>query len=246
LIVRGPAQIVSWAPPSFPSANADTLSRLLDLYRHTDPALAAALEERVGLSDIVGAEPTPQNVGGEAMRTRQAANVRSHFARSAGAAAKILARPDGPRIGALSFTGWDTHVNEGAVNGRLATLLGALDDSISAIKTEMGPAWRETVVAVVTEFGRTAEINGSFGTDHGTATVAILAGGALKGGRVIADWPGLAYSQLYQGRDLMPTMDLRAPLKGLLRDHLRVPEAALAKVVFPDSEKVGPMSGLLA
>ena len=110
---------------------------------------------------------------------------------SAGTAAKFLARPDGPRIGALAFDGWDTHAAEGALSGRLATLLGALDGAFAAIETEMKEAWRETVVAVVTEFGRTARINGTDGTDHGTATVALLAGGALKGGRVVADWPGL-------------------------------------------------------
>ena len=152
--------------------------------------------------------------------------MRAYFAEAAGTAAKFLARPDGPRIGALAFDGWDTHANEGALNGRLAALLGALDGAIAAIETEMSEAWRETVVAVITEFGRTARINGTDGTDHGTATVALLAGGALKGGRVIADWPGLKDANLHEGRDLKPTTDLRAVLKGLLRDHLRVDEGA--------------------
>jgi uncharacterized protein (DUF1501 family) len=102
------------------------------------------------------------------------------------------------------------------------------------------------VVAVVTEFGRTARINGTEGTDHGTATIALLAGGALKGGRVIADWPGLKDADLYQGRDLKPTTDLRAVLKGVLRDHVRVDEKALARAVFPDSAAVKPMDGLIA
>jgi uncharacterized protein (DUF1501 family) len=175
-----------------------------------------------------------------------AAGGRADLYFSAGGAAKFLSPPDGPRIGAISFTGWDTHANEGSSDGRLAALLGALDGAIAAVETEMGSAWRETVVAVVTEFGRTARINGTAGTDHGTATVALLAGGALKGGRVIADWPGLADAQLYEGRDLKPTTDLRAALKGLLRDHLRVPDTALATTVFPDSATVLPMSGLLA
>src|SRR5205823_541551 len=121
---------------------------------------------------------------------------------SAGTAAKFLARPDGPRIGALAFDGWDTHADEGALNGRLAALLGALDGAIAAIETHMGTAWHETVVAVLTEFGRTARINGTDGTDHGTATIAILAGGALKGGRVVADWPGLKEPNLHEKRDL--------------------------------------------
>ena len=156
-----------------------------------------------------------------------------------------MARPDGPRVGALAFDGWDTHANEGAGNGRLAALLGALDGAIAAIETGMGPAWRDTVVAVVTEFGRTARINGSDGTDHGTGTIALLVGGGVKGGRVIADWPGLKDSDLYQKRDLKPTTDLRAVLKGVLRDHLRVPDAALAAKVFPDSSGVKAMPGLV-
>src|SRR5207248_6249082 len=141
--------------------------------------------------------------------------------------AKFLARPDGPRVGALAFDGWDTHINEGAVKGRLADLLGALDGAIAAIETNLGDAWRETVVAIVTEFGRTARINGNDGTDHGTGTVAVLVGGALQGGRVIADWPGLKAADLYEGRDLRPTIDLRAVLKGVLKDHLRVDDRAL-------------------
>jgi uncharacterized protein (DUF1501 family) len=244
LVVRGPAPVLSWTPPRLPPANDDTMMRLLDLYRHTDPALARALEERMGLAAIAGA-------GGAAKSDQKpqpgpAAQVRAYFAESAGMAAKFLAQPDGPRIGALAFDGWDTHADEGALNGKLAALLGALDGALAAIVTNMGPAWRDTVVVVVTEFGRTARINGTEGTDHGTATVAFLAGGALKGGRVIADWPGLKVAQLQDGRDLKPTTDLRAVVKGLLHEHLRVNEAALAAKVFPDSAAVKPMMGLLA
>jgi uncharacterized protein (DUF1501 family) len=173
------------------------------------------------------------------------AQQRKYFADSAGAAASFLARPDGPRIGALSFDGWDTHQDEGAADGRLAILLGALDGALGAVETGMGAAWKDTVVAVMTEFGRTARINGTAGTDHGTATVALLAGGALKGGRVIADWPGLRDGDLYQQRDLKPTTDLRAVLKGVLRDHLRADERALGTAVFPDSALVKPIGGLV-
>jgi uncharacterized protein (DUF1501 family) len=244
LIVRGPAPILPWTPPRLPPATDDTVMRLLDLYRHTDLALARVLEERMGLAAIVraGDMDTGQakaNPGGGV------AQVRSYFAESAGAAAKFLAQPDGPRIGALAFDGWDTHADEGEVSGRLANLLGALDGAIAAVETQMGGAWRETVVALVTEFGRTARINGTQGTDHGTATVALLAGGALKGGRVIADWPGVAEAKLYENRDLMATTDLRAVMKGLLRDHVRVRDDALATSVFPDSAGVKPMTGLV-
>jgi len=243
LVVRGPAPVLSWTPPRLPPANDDTTMRLLDLYRHTDPALARALEERMGLAAIAGAGATKSEqrpAGGGP------AQLRAYFAESAGMAAKFLAQPDGPRIGALAFDGWDTHQDEGALNGRLAALLGALDGALAAIETNMGPAWRDTAVVVVTEFGRTARINGTEGTDHGTATVALLAGGALKGGRVIADWPGLKPAQLQDGRDLKPTTDLRAVVKGLLNEHLRVDEKALAAAVFPDSAAVKPMKGLLA
>jgi uncharacterized protein (DUF1501 family) len=246
LVVRGPAPVMSWTPPRLPPATDDTVMRLLDLYRHTDPALARVLEERLGLAAIAKAggmdqpykpgQPGPQAPG---------APMRKYFADSAGAAARFLARPEGPRVGALSFDGWDTHADEGAANGRLALLLGALDGALAAIETGMGTAWRETVVAVVTEFGRTARLNGTEGTDHGTGTIALLAGGALKGGRVIADWPGLKEADLHERRDLKPTTDLRAVLKGVLRDHLRVADTALAGAVFPDSADVKPMAGLV-
>jgi uncharacterized protein (DUF1501 family) len=250
LVVRGAAPVMSWTPPRLPPATDDTVMRLLDLYRHTDPALARVLEQRMDLAVIAraGGMDQPEKPAQPQPGTPQlpGAAQRKYFADSAGAAASFLARPDGPRIGALSFDGWDTHADEGAANGRLANLLGALDGALAAVETNMGPAWRETVVAVMTEFGRTARINGTEGTDHGTATIALLAGGAVKGGRVIADWPGLRDADLYQQRDLKPTTDLRAVLKGVLRDHVRVNEKALANAVFPDSANVKAMSGLVA
>jgi uncharacterized protein (DUF1501 family) len=219
--------------------------RVLDLYRHTDPMLARALEERIDLAAIArngGFDMLPQKQTGP-MRQIPGTAIKSYFSDAVGAAAKFMARNDGPRIGALAFDGWDTHAAEGAANGRLALLLSALDGALASLEIGMGGTWKETAVAVITEFGRTARING---TDHGTATVALLAGGALKGGRVIADWPGLTEGKLYENRDLTPTTDLRAILKGLLRDHLRVDERALATTVFPDSISVRGINGLLA
>jgi uncharacterized protein (DUF1501 family) len=244
LVVRGPAPVLSWTPPRVPPAADDTVMRLAELYRHTDAEMARVLEERMGLAAIaraggLGARKNAPPRGG-------AAQVQKYFEESAGAAASFLAQPEGPRIGALAYDGWDTHQDEGPVKGRLANLLSALDGALAAIETGMGAAWRETVVAVVTEFGRTARINGTDGTDHGTATVALLGGGALKGGRVIADWPGLEPAALYEGRDLKPTTDLRSVLKGLLRDHLRASEATLDDRVFPGSRLARPMRGLLA
>ncbi len=245
LVVRGPAPVLSWAPRRLVPASEDTVQRLLDLYRHTDPDLASVLEGNANLTAIARSgnladKPGPANNGSDI------AQVRAYFAEVAGTAAKFLAQPDGPRVGALALDGWDTHYNEGIATGRLSQLLGALDAALAAVEANMGPAWHETVVAVVTEFGRTARINGTEGTDHGTATVVLLAGGALKGGRVIADWPGLKNADLYENRDLKPTVDVRGILKGLLKDHLRADDRALVANVFPGSDDVKPIGGLIA
>jgi uncharacterized protein (DUF1501 family) len=241
LVVRGAAPVLSWSPQRTPPASEDTAMRLLDLYRHADQKLAAVMEEHARMIAIEHGG----DMSAPGQNAPQPAQVRAYFAEVAGAAAKFLAQPDGPRVGALALDGWDTHFNEGIAQGRLSQLLGALDAALGAVETNMGAAWRDTVVALITEFGRTARINGTAGTDHGTATVALLAGGALKGGRVIADWPGLKAASLYENRDLKPTTDLRAVLKGLLRDHLRADERALALTVFPGSDTVKPMTGLV-
>jgi uncharacterized protein (DUF1501 family) len=244
LIVRGRAPILSWTPRRLPDITDDTVLRLVDLYQHTDPKLARVLEERMGVEAMAGGMDRSIRKSRRSAKQSTVEKVRGHFAEPASAAAKFMSREDGPRIGALTYDGWDTHADEGANGGRLTIRLAALDGAIAAIESGMGKAWQETVVVVVTEFGRTARINGTAGTDHGTATMAILAGGALKGGRVLADWPGLKEAQLYEGRDLKPTTDLRAVLKGLLRDHLRLPERTLATTVFPGSGEVRPMDGL--
>ena len=240
LVVRGPAPVLSWSPQRVMPASEDTVQRLLALYRDCDAKLAGVLEDNSKL--VAGIE---QPGSGQKPGAPGPGQVPAYFSEAAGTAAKFLSKPDGPRVGALALDGWDTHFNEGIAQGRLSQLLGALDEALAAIKTNMGPAWRETIVALATEFGRAARINGTEGTDHGTATVAILVGGALKGGRVIADWPGLKPANLYQDRDLKPTTDLRAVLKGVLRDHLRADEKALAQTVFPGSEPVKPMTGLV-
>jgi uncharacterized protein (DUF1501 family) len=228
------------------SASDSTIARLVELYRHTDPTFARVLEGRATLTAMATAGRTEKNPPSKITGPPEIAQSRAYFAEAMGAAAKFLAQPDGPRVGALALDGWDTHFNEGIGSGQLAQLLGALDAALGAAKDNMGPAWRETVVVVVTEFGRTARINGTAGTDHGTATVMLLAGGALKGGRVIADWPGLKPANLLESRDLKPTIDVRAVLKGLLKDHLRADERALAADVFPGSGDVKPVAGLIA
>jgi uncharacterized protein (DUF1501 family) len=244
LVVRGPAPVLSWWPRRVLPASDDTILRLLDLYRHTDVNFARVLEGRTKLTAIAPAGSMEQKPIGQ-IASPDLAQLRAYFAEAVGTAAKFLAQPDGPRVGALALNGWDTHYNEGIAAGWLAQLLGALDAALAAVQENMGPAWGETVVVLVTEFGRTARINGTNGTDHGTATVMLLAGGALKGGRVIADWPGLKAENLLENRDLKPTTDVRAVLKGLLKDHLRADDGALAADVFPGSDDVKPIAGLV-
>ncbi len=245
LVVRGPAPVMSWVPQRLLPASEDTQARLLDLYLHTDAKLARALQGRRDLLELAHAGGISAVAAPADERVAGIARVRQYFTDVAVTAAKYLARPDGPRVGAVGVAGWDTHINEGATGGQLANLLGALDATIPAFEQNMGDAWKETVVVFITEFGRTARINGTDGTDHGTGTVAWMVGGALKGGRVIADWPGLKEADLYEERDLKATVDLRAVLKGLLQDHVRVDQRALAATVFPGSDGVKPMAGLV-
>lgn len=235
LILRGAAPTLSWTPPQLQSASGDTLQRLLALYTHEDPELARVLGEGVDLDALATGMDGLGRGGG----------IAAAFRELAAGSARLVAAEDGPRLAALSYDGWDTHTNEGAEAGRLANLLAALDGALAALATELAPVWSETVIAVVTEFGRTARANGNEGTDHGTATVAFLLGGAVKGGRVIADWPGLKPGDLHEDRDLKPTTDLRAVLKGVLRDHLGIDQRRLATDVFPGSLSVAPLQGLV-
>jgi uncharacterized protein (DUF1501 family) len=236
LVLRGPAPTVGWAPVALPNADDDTAMRLVELYRHRDPALGTALSQGLQLEKAAM---------GDDMKPRGGGNAVAAMRNVARGAAKLMAADDGPRIAALAFDGWDTHANEGGPVGRLAQLLSGLDGALAEFESGFGDRWRDTAIVVATEFGRTAHINGTEGTDHGTGTVALLAGGAIKGGRVISDWPGLKPAALYQGRDLAPTTDLRSVIKGVLADHLGLNERVLAQTVFPDSASARPMKGLI-
>lgn len=248
LVMRGKAPVMSWIPKANGLELRDsTVARLMDLYGQTDPKLARAFAQGMAIDrvDRAGSAMTavlPKVPGAPTATPRPFRD----FIDTAETAAKFLSAADGPRIGTLSYNGWDTHANEGAAVGQLANRLAGLDAAIKAFADGMGAAWKDTVVIVVTEFGRTAAVNGSDGTDHGTATAALLVGGAVNGGRIIADWPGLAPKNLYESRDLAPTCDLRTVLKGVLRDHLGVPTGALADLVFPASRAVAPTDGLIA
>jgi uncharacterized protein (DUF1501 family) len=238
LVLRGPAPILGWAPSGLAAPTEDLTARLMNLYAHRDPALGMALQAGIDAERMA----TKQGMDG----AKPGGDVALAMRKAAEGAARLIGADDGPRIAALAFDGWDTHANEGGATGRLAQLLGGLDGAVAAFESELGDRWKDTVVVAVTEFGRTVHINGTIGTDHGTGTVAFLAGGALAGGRVIADWPGLAAANLYENRDLKPTTDLRAVLKGLLADQFGLSADVLGRAVFPDSIGVKPMSGLVA
>ncbi|RUX91487.1 DUF1501 domain-containing protein [Mesorhizobium sp. M7D.F.Ca.US.004.01.2.1] len=242
LVIRGAAPVLGWAPQSLPAPSDGFAARVLDLYQHRDTVLAVALQkgldaDRMALDDQMGAK---------AMKPKGGPDSAAGMRQAAQGAAKLMAADDGPRVAALAFDGWDTHVNEGGATGRLATLLGGLDGAFEEFEKGLGERWKDTAIVVITEFGRTAQINGTVGTDHGTGTVVLLAGGAIKGGRVIADWPGLKPAQLYEQRDLAPTSDVRAVLKGLLADQFGLSAGTLGDKVFPESAAVKPMQGLVA
>jgi uncharacterized protein (DUF1501 family) len=237
VIMQGPAPVETWQLQRFHYANDDLVARLLDLYEARDPRLAEALRGGAQLDTLM--QETPPGAPGT-----QRVPGRPDFVTESAAAARIMVQPDGPRIAVLGLNGWDTHSTQGTARGGLANRLGALDDALDALRTGLGPVWSDTVVAVVTEFGRTARLNGTGGTDHGMATAALLLGGRLNGGRVLADWPGLAPHELYENRDLRPTTDLRAVLAGVMVDHLHFPVRAVADV-FPDTVPVRPVPGLI-
>ena len=231
LVLRGTETVTSWAPSRLPDSDADTLARVRQIYEAADPALAMRLTEALNARDLAG------ETGMDGMRPggQQLAPITT-------AAARFLAAADGPRIAVIEANGWDTHANQGAANGGLAIRLQQLDAGLASFKSELGSNWDKTTVMVVTEFGRTVAVNGTRGTDHGTAGCAFVAGGAVAGGRVIADWPGLAERELFEGRDLAPTLDLRAVFKGVLSEQYGLSARALESSIFPGSEAIEPIS----
>ncbi len=160
------------------------------------------------------------------------------------AAAKILSQEQGPNIAAMEFSGWDTHANQGLAGGALDRLLGQLADGLVAFRTDMGPAWHNTTVVVMTEFGRTARPNGTRGTDHGTAGAGFVLGSRVGHARLTTDWPGLAQKTLFEGRDLKPTLDTRAVLKAVLAGTFDLTSTQLERV-FPGSAGVPIATGVI-
>jgi uncharacterized protein (DUF1501 family) len=234
LVLRGDNATTSWAPSRLPDADENTIGRLQRLYAE-DAFFAERLEQALQSQEIA------TDMGDSGRRGNEA----QQFGELMTSAARFLVADGGPRIAVLEFGGWDTHANQGAAAGQLANRFAALDRGIANLRDGLGDAWRSTVVAIATEFGRTVRVNGTRGTDHGTATAAVLAGGAVNGGRVIADWPGLADKNLYEERDLRPTTDLRSVFKGVLADHLELAPAFLDREVFPDSAAAPALENLL-
>jgi uncharacterized protein (DUF1501 family) len=249
LVMRGPASVTSWSPSKLAALDDDTLERITDLYAG-DPLLAARLADALAADAIADSAASPMQAAAAMANAlpNQSLPQRAkpmRYTELVRAAAGFLRRDDGPQVAVFDTTGWDTHANEGNAEGQLAGRLAALDAGLRTLKEELGPAWADTAVVLATEFGRTAATNGTRGTDHGTATAAFLLGGAVQGGRVLADWPGLSAHSLYQGRDLKPTTDLRSVLKGVLSEHLLVSSSALEASVFPNSPDARPIKGLL-
>lgn len=233
LVLRGSVPVASWAPSPLPEPTMDFMERVADLYGN-DPVLGPALAAGMGVADMAA--------GMDGNKKRDGAKDRVILAETAG---RMLSDPAGPRVATLELPGWDTHVGQGTMQGRLPQALGQLAETMVTLRTSMEGVWDRTLIAVVTEFGRTVRPNGGGGTDHGTAGVALLAGGVVDGGRVVGDWPGLREDRLYEGRDLAPTTDMRALLKGILATHLGLAPAEIDRSVFPDAKGVRALPDLI-
>ncbi len=245
LVLRGPGTVDTWAPSNLPDPSVDLVTRLERMYAN-DAALATALSRARALhfdpsmtADMADMAGMPND--GKLPRG-------GSFSVLARRAAEFLVQANGPQAAVLELGGWDTHVNQANPNGPLANNLRQLDAGLAAMREGLLPSgmWRQTVVVVVSEFGREVAVNGTQGTDHGTGGVAFVLGGAVHGGKVIADWPGLARKDRFEGRDLRITTDIRALLKGVLSDHLQVAGGSLNGDVFPGSQTVKGLSLLRA
>jgi uncharacterized protein (DUF1501 family) len=227
LALRGAAEVTSYAPSALAQPSDDLLLRVQQLYAN-DPQLHALWSAAMDARAMAAG-------GGDARNQRDPAALGR-------LAANFLAQPDGPRLAMIETNGWDTH---SAQNARLANQLKALDAMVAALHEGLGDAWAQTVVVVATEFGRTAAANGTGGTDHGTASAALVAGGAVQGGRVLADWPGLAANALYEGRDLRPTLDLDALLAALAAETFALDPVRAGRTLFPNIRPGHAMPRLL-
>ena len=228
LAMQGAAPVTTYAPSTLPEANEDLLVRVRQLYapdRQLHALWASALEAR-GMAG--------ERMGGDG--NRQDATALGRIA------AGFLARADGPRIAMIETSGWDTHSGQDA---RLTRQLSGLDGLIGALREGMGATWAQTVVVVATEFGRTVAANGTGGTDHGTAAAAMVIGGAVQGGRIVTDWPGLAPGNLFEGRDLNPTLALEKLIASTCAEAFNLDPERTRQVLFPGADRYKALPGLL-
>jgi uncharacterized protein (DUF1501 family) len=230
--MTGTYEVQTWSPTQLGLVDDAYLQRLGALYR-TDKALYGRFEAAVQQQDTVGEEPMAR---GNARRGGVGSIMQ--------AAARILRQDDGPNIAAMEFSGWDTHANQGLAGGALDRLLGQLAEGLMTFRTDMGPAWSNTTVVVMTEFGRTARANGTRGTDHGTAGAGFIIGPKVAKSAVFTDWPGLDDRLLFEGRDLKPTLDVRAVLKAAIAGTFDLSRPQLDRV-FPNAPEVRPLYDLL-
>jgi uncharacterized protein (DUF1501 family) len=226
VVLRGSREVASYAPSALPAASDDLLMRVGALYER-DTELHAAWTQAIQTRAMAG------DVG---------ANGGQNGAATGALAARLLAGAEGARLAVIETGGWDTHANQ---RGRLGFQLRGLDAMIGALKTGLGADWSSTLVIVATEFGRTAAPNGTGGTDHGTASLAWLLGGAVAGGRVVADWPGLGQAALYEGRDLKPTADLDTLIASAVAEHFRLDPTPTGRALFPNIGNGRAIGGLI-
>jgi uncharacterized protein (DUF1501 family) len=226
LALRGKHDVSSYAPSNLPQASDDLLQRVAMLYQG-DSQLHALWSEAMGTRALTG---------------DLAAGGGANAAATGALAAKLMAPANGARIAMIETGGWDTHTGQ---RQRLGAQLKGLDAMIGALQAGLGPLWSDTMVLVATEFGRTVAVNGTGGTDHGTGSSAMLLGGAVRGGRVLADWPGLSQAALFEGRDLRPTMQLDAFIGGAVAEHFGVEPARAMAALFPASRGTVAVSGLV-
>jgi uncharacterized protein (DUF1501 family) len=273
LILRGPIEAASWSPGGIKARDPRLPQILTDLYAN-DPLLAPALASGLQTEAMAAVatapdpnavatqpaamppamgQPQPQTPGApsnpqalQAYAAQQQQQAATQARKLGDTLAKFMLEPNGPQIAAVSLDGFDTHANQGGADGQLATRLRGLDAALDGLSGGLGPEWSNTVVVVATEFGRTARMNGTKGTDHGTASTALVLGGGLRKGGIIGDWPTLQEARLFENRDTAPTLDMRGLFKGVLAEQLGVERRALDTTVFPDSASIAPVTGIVA
>jgi uncharacterized protein (DUF1501 family) len=218
LLLRGNYKAGNYAPSRLPEAPDDLLRRVSMMYER-DSLLHPLWEQAVRTDMVANSGDPMMRPGGQGRTAGKAAGD---------LVAKLMTAQGGPTVVVADSNGWDTHAQQGTLQGRLAQQLAGLDAFVESLRTGLGAKWQQAALLVLTEFGRTVAVNGTGGTDHGTGSVAMLLGGAVKGGRMLADWPGLAPAQLHAGRDLKPTAATTSLCAALLRDHWQMDEAAIA------------------